>query len=132
MASIAITSRPIAQASGLPPNVEPCWPGWNTPRISAEDTTAETGTMPPPSALPSRYMSGTTSSCSQANVVPVRPSPDWISSAIISAPRAEQISRTPARNPGGGTSTPASPWIGSTSTPTTRSSTAAASASRSP
>ena len=31
-------------------------------------------------------------------------------------------SRTPARNPGGGTITPASPWIGSTSTATMRSS----------
>ena len=28
--------------------------------------------------------------------------------------------RTPARNPGGGTTTPASPWIGSISTATTR------------
>src|SRR5262249_5161491 len=81
VASTAITSRPTAQARGWPPNVEPCWPGRNTPRISLEDTTADTGTMPPPSAFPSRYMSGTTSSCSQANVVPVRPRPDWISSA---------------------------------------------------
>lgn len=50
--SIAMTSRAIAQASGLPPNVEPCWPGLNTPRISWSATTAEIGMMPPPSALP--------------------------------------------------------------------------------
>src|SRR6266571_6398477 len=130
--SIAMTSRATAQASGLPPNVEPCWPGLNTPSTSPDETTAETGTMPPPSALPSTYMSGTTSSCSQANVVPVRPSPDWISSAIISALRAEQRSRTPVRKPGGGTMTPASPWIGSTSTATTLSSMASARAPRSP
>ena len=52
--SIAMTSRAIAQASGLPPKVEPCWPGLYTPRMSLEDTIADTGTMPPPSALPSR------------------------------------------------------------------------------
>ena len=88
--------------------------------------------MPPPSALPSRYASGTTSSCSHAKVVPVRPRPDWISSAIISAPYLVHSSRIPGRNPGGGTSTPASPWIGSTSTATTRSSMASVSAARSP
>ena len=78
---------------------------------------------------------GLTFSCSHANVVPVRPSPDWISSAIMSAPRSEQICRTPARKPGGGTTTPASPWMGSTSTAAQAlpaSSIAAASASRSP
>ena len=53
--------------------------------------------MPPPSALPSRYMSGRTPSCSQAKVAPVRPSPDWISSAIMSAPCAVHSSRTAAR-----------------------------------
>src|SRR6266516_5924096 len=132
VASMAMTSRATAHASGLPPKVEPCWPGRNTPSTSAVDTTAEMGTMPPPSALPSTYMSGTTSSCSHANVVPVRPRPDWISSAIISAPWAEQRSRTPVRKPGGGTSTPASPWIGSTRTATTRSFMTSASASRSP
>ena len=96
---------------------------------------AETGTMPPPSALPSRYTSGTTSSAAHANVSPVRPSPDWISSAIIRTPWSVHSSRIPARKPGGGTTTPASPWIGSTSTATTRSPcspTAAVSASRSP
>ena len=92
-----MTSRPTAQASGLPPNVEPCWPGLNTPSTSREDTTADSGRMPPPSALPRTYMSGTTPSCSQANVVPVLPSPDWISSAISSAPCAEHSSLTLAR-----------------------------------
>src|ERR1700761_2729661 len=118
--SIAITSRATAHASGFPPNVEPCWPGRSTPSTEREDTIADTGTIPPPSALPSRYASGTTPSASQANVVPTRPSPDWISSAIISAPADVHSDRSPARNPGGGTTTPASPWIGSTSTATTR------------
>ena len=65
-------------------------------------------------------------------MVPVRPSPDWISSAIISASCVVQSSRTPARKPGGGTSTPASPWMGSTSTATTFGVHRGASASRSP
>src|SRR5262249_51554319 len=119
--SIATTSRATAQASGLPPKVDPCWPGLSTPSTDREDTIAEIGTIPPPSALPSRYASGPTPSAAQANVVPTRPRPDWISSAIISAPAEVHSSRTPARNPGGGTTTPASPWIGSISTAAMRS-----------
>jgi hypothetical protein len=84
--SIAMTSRAMAQASGFPPNVDPCCPGRSTPSTCAEETMADTGTMPPPSAFPSRYASGTTPDASQAKVCPVRPRPDWISSAIISAP----------------------------------------------
>ena len=52
--SMATTSRPTAQASGLPPNVDPCCPGCSTPSTGQVDTIAETGTMPPPRALPSR------------------------------------------------------------------------------
>ena len=84
VASMRTTSRPTAAASGLPPNVEPCWPGCSTPSTSRSPTTAETGTMPPPSALPSRYRSGTTPTSSHANVEPTRPRPDWISSAMSS------------------------------------------------
>ncbi len=72
--------------------------------------------MPPPSALPSRYTSGTTPSRSHANVVPTRPRPDWISSAMNRTLCRVQISRTAVRYPSGGTTTPASPWIGSRST----------------
>ena len=49
-----MTSRATAQASGFPANVDPCWPGCSTPSTGQVDTIAETGTMPPPSALPSR------------------------------------------------------------------------------
>ena len=52
--SIAITSRATAHASGLPPNVDPCCPGFSTPSTEREETIAETGTIPPPSAFPSR------------------------------------------------------------------------------
>ena len=63
-----MTSRATAQASGFPPNVDPCCPGWSTPSTGQFETIADTGTMPPPSALPSRYASGTTPSAVQANV----------------------------------------------------------------
>lgn len=46
--------------------------------------------------------------------------------------RSRVNSRTPGRYPCGGTSTPASPWIGSSSTATVFSVTAADSAVRSP
>ena len=36
-------ARAIAQASGLPPKVLPWSPGLNTPRISFDDRTADTG-----------------------------------------------------------------------------------------
>ena len=42
-------------------------------------------------------MSGRTPSCSHANVVPVRPRPDWISSAMSSTPRSVQSSRARAQ-----------------------------------
>ncbi len=66
-----------------------------SPRAGA--TTAEIGTMPPPSAFPSSTTSGTTPSWSQASVRPVRPRPDWISSAMSSTPCRSHTSRTAAR-----------------------------------
>jgi hypothetical protein len=91
------TSSPTAHASGFPPKVDPCSPGRNTPSTSLRETTAESGTIPPPSALPRMYASGTTPSCSHANVVPVRPRPDWISSAMRRTPRSVQTSRAARR-----------------------------------
>ena len=41
-----------AQASGFPPNVEPCEPGVNTPNTSSSANTTEIGNTPPPNALP--------------------------------------------------------------------------------
>ena len=61
-----------AHANGFPPNVEPCEPGLNTPKISLFATTQEIGNTPPPRALPKIYISGSTSSQSQANILPVR------------------------------------------------------------
>ena len=86
---------------------------------------------PFPRAFARVIMSGTTSSCSQAKSVPVRPIPVWTSSAIIRSPFSSQIRRIPWRYPGAGMTTPLSPWIGSTRTPQVFSVTAASSAGRS-
>ena len=51
--------------------------------------------MPPPSALPSSIRSGVTPSWSQAKRRPVRPRPDWISSAISSTFASVQSARAP-------------------------------------
>ena len=63
-------------------------------------------------------MSGTTSSWSQAKVLPERARPDWISSATISTLRSVQSARRSRRKPSGGMTTPPSPWIGSNRTAT--------------
>jgi hypothetical protein len=77
-------------------------------------------------------MSGTTPSSSQAKVLPVRPRPDWISSATKSTFLLVHMARTAFRYPGGGTCTPDSPWIGSIRAATVLSSMAASSAAASP
>ena len=75
-------------------------------------------------------MSGVTSSRSQANVAPVRPRPDWISSATMSTLLSEQIRLTSRSHPSGGKMTPASPWIGSSRKATVSSSIAVLQCSR--
>ena len=102
----------------IAPEIEPWEPGVNTSMTSPVATKAETGSKPPPSALPSVIPSGRTPSWSQANQAPVRPRPDWTSSAISSTRWASHRRRTPASQPAGGTMMPASPWIGSISTAT--------------
>ncbi|CPU65779.1 Uncharacterised protein [Mycobacteroides abscessus] len=71
----------------------PCVPGVSTSSTSRRPTTAETGTIPPPSALPRVTRSGRTPHVSVASVAPARPRPDWISSATRSTSRAVVIAR---------------------------------------
>lgn len=71
---------------GYRKNFEPWLPGVNTAITSARARNIETGSRPPPSALPRISPSGFTPSCWQASSLPVRPRPVWISSAISSAP----------------------------------------------
>ena len=51
-------AQAMAQASGLPPNVLPWSPGLSTPSTSCLAQKAETGSTPPPSALPRMMPSG--------------------------------------------------------------------------
>src|SRR5439155_20538511 len=81
---ILSASSPTAAASGLPPNVEPCEPGVKTSVTSRRATKADTGSTPPPSALPRITPSGRIPSCSKANQAPVRPRPDCTSSRMSS------------------------------------------------
>src|SRR5258708_3698455 len=108
-------SSPTPAAAGLPPQLQPCDPGVNTSMTSRRATKADTGSTPPPSALPRIRPSGRMPSCSKANQAPVRPKPDCTSSRISSTRCASQTRRRPAMKPAGGTMMPASPWIGSTS-----------------
>ena len=79
------TAFATAQASGLPPKVEPCVPAVMPDAACAVARQAPTGN-PPPSPLAIVAMSGLTPACSQASSVPVRPMPAWISSRTSSRP----------------------------------------------
>src|SRR5690606_5111874 len=88
------TARAAATATGFPPNVLPWSPLASRAPCGPNATHAPIG-RPPPSPFASVRTSGfALSSCWKANHVPVRPIPDWISSATNSAPVASQISRT--------------------------------------
>ncbi len=100
-APAARRSRASRPPRGRPPRRAGCRrtssrarPARITPSTSRSPTTADTGRMPPPSALPSRYRSGTTPTRSHANVAPTRPRPDWISSAMNSTLCSRVSSRT--------------------------------------
>ena len=79
---------------------------------SARPVTAASGS-PPASDFAVTTRSGTTPSCSIAKTAPVRPSPDWISSATKTIPFAAANDASAGTNPLPGTTNPPSPWIGS-------------------
>ena len=94
--SRSIVARAAAQATGLPPYVEPCAPG--APRLEqvGPGDHRRRAASRWRSPWPVRRMSGLTPHCSIAHIVPVRPAPDWISSAIeqdpvLVADRAEAL-----------------------------------------
>ena len=74
-----------------------------------------------PEAMPlARHtMSGSTPVCSTASSLPVRPMPDWTSSATSRIPCLSVSSRRRGMKSSGGTRYPPSPWIGSTKTAAT-------------
>src|SRR5699024_10170412 len=71
----SITAIDTASESGLQPNVYTLEPGVINSSTSLSPSTTDTGNTPPPSALPKMYISGSTSSQSHANHLPLRPSP---------------------------------------------------------
>mmetsp|Transcript_29149 Transcript_29149/g.93084 ORF Transcript_29149/g.93084 Transcript_29149/m.93084 type:complete len:336 (-) Transcript_29149:660-1667(-) len=113
-------ARATAEERGLPPKVLPCSPGWMQSITSLSASTALTGRAPPEMALPNMSTSGRTPSWSHASIRPVRAIPVCTSSAIMSTLCSVQSSRALLRYPGGGMTTPASPWMGSTMKAATR------------
>src|ERR1022692_699461 len=79
--------------------------------ISALPVTAASGS-PPPRLLAVTIRSGSMSSCSIANILPVRPKPVCTSSAMKRMPCLRQIPATAVSHPGGGTMKPPSPCTG--------------------
>ena len=77
-------------------------PGSHLLMISSVEMVALMG-MPPAMALPQFMTSGTTPKFSLANILPVRPQPDWISSKMSRMPYLSQRSRTPSTKDLGGT-----------------------------
>ena len=126
---VSRTASAAAQATGLPPKVVPWLPGCRRVAASPRATQAPIG-MPPPSPLATVTTSA--SATGPANHSPVRPMPVCTSSSQSSAPLSRVISRAAARYAAGGTTTPASPWIGSRITAAVWSVTALASAASSP
>ena len=87
--------------------------------ISSFASTALTGIVPPLSAFPKIRISGFTFSWSQQSILPVLARPVCISSAINNTRASSQYFFASDKYPSSGTSTPASPWIGSTRKPAT-------------
>ncbi len=84
-AIVRSTARPAAQATGLPPNVVPCWPGRSRSPAAPTPMHAPSG-RPPPSPLASVITSGVMPACWKANQLPSRPTPVCTSSSTSSAP----------------------------------------------
>ncbi len=78
----------------------------STEKTSSVATVAPIGITPPPSAFARHRMSGWTFSCSQANILPVRPMLVCTSSRISNAPNSSHGLRTAGKYPVGGGSRP--------------------------
>src|SRR5437763_1688879 len=88
----------------------PCclYAGWPRAAVDQLSTTPLRATLPPSGSPPPTpfavvTMSGTIPSYSNAPILPVRPPPLWISSAISTMPCRSHSARSPSRKPDGGT-----------------------------
>jgi hypothetical protein len=97
----SIVARAAAHDTGLPPYVEPCDPNSQFMR-SSRAIIAPSG-MPLAIPFPESRMSGSTPKCSIAHILPVRPIPDWTSSATSMMPCSSHTSRRYPSQPSGGT-----------------------------
>ena len=96
-AMVSSTASPAAQASGLPPKVEPCMPGVSSVLTSGPKVISAPIGTPPPRPLARVIASGTTPAWWKANQVPVRPMPVCTSSSTSSAPASRVTSRAARR-----------------------------------
>ena len=111
----SIAARPAAAETGLPPKVVPCSPGANCGQLVPKEIIAPSG-RPPPKPFAKVITSGRIFSSSYPNQVPVRPIPVCTQSKTKRTPCSLHSSLNCFRYPKGGTTTPASPIIGSTIT----------------
>ena len=128
--SPATRARPRTPA-GCRRTCRPAHPACTASSSSARPVTAPSGS-PPAMPLARATRSGTTPSCSIANMAPVRANPVCTSSATSTIPRSAAHAASVGRKPGAGTTNPPSPRMGSTtsaatwSAPTCRSATSIA------
>src|SRR3954451_24190802 len=106
------TAPAAAQATGLPPKVEP-WSPATKPSGASSETRRQPIGRPLASAFASVTRCGRTPTCSKAKKEPVRPVPVWISSRQSSAPSSAARASAAWRNAGSSGITPPSPRIGS-------------------
>ena len=99
---VASVASPAAHGTGLPPYVEPCEPAPHFSISSARATNPPSG-RPEASPLAVISTSGSTPMCSIAHILPVRPIPDWTSSATSRIPCRSQSSRSRTTHSAGGT-----------------------------
>ena len=96
---MSIVASAAAAQTGLPANVDPCAPAGQV-HSDARPMKAPIG-MPDAMPFATVTMSGSTPAASIAHQLPVRPMPDWISSAMSRMPCSSHSSRRPWRNSGG-------------------------------
>src|SRR5699024_5022134 len=98
-----------AEASGFPPNVEPCDPGSNTPKISLFATIHEIVKTPPPSSLHKLIIFVSTFFQSQLSIFQLRTKPALISLTIFTTLFSLHTTYASCKNSSDGIFTPASP-----------------------
>ncbi len=111
-------SSAATHAAGSHDHVDPVDTS-SKPIARSVPSTAPIGITPPPIALPSAIRSGRTPHRSTANKCPVRPNPDFTSSAQSRKSNSRQRSTSAVQNASGGATQPPLPSTGSITNPAT-------------